>query len=195
MAWPYDARLENAVSGQPADPATRNAMQDRIVDLHRRQYAWLQNGLPNVTGGAPDWNYAVFAFGATLVHAWQCQAVGALYFPLDGLRTRANGARVYAVRIKVHNAAGGAGASITAGLDFQNAKLSDPLVAPLAVLTDGTDAAAGAANTYDVLVLTPAAPPVLLAADVSAIVWVATPTIGDSVIAVEVDYEPLTATP
>jgi hypothetical protein len=59
MAWPFDARLTNFSVGSIVPSETLNAMQDRIVDLHRNKYLLIDHGVPldldAVNNGTLQW--------------------------------------------------------------------------------------------------------------------------------------------
>lgn len=190
MAWPYDAIYKTFAALNIVASTFLNALQNRIVDCHRRRDAIHLNFITAGTAGAADWE------GDTALGFVTAKCVGSLtslWIPISHLwASSTNGARIYAVKIKVYE---GGAAAISGLLNTQDINVSVAGGAPaFATVTGATGSSGGVGSVYDVITLTPTSSPYQVAAETAVFVQVQPATVNDVVVGVEVDYEPLTAT-
>jgi hypothetical protein len=181
MAFPYDALLRTYGALQQVLSADLNAMQQATVDLCYRKTRMFYDLI------APDaaWKFV----GASGYLDWVAQATGTSYPAVVPFSFPEN-VRIYAVKVKVYVASG---VGLGVDLHWQDNNIEDnPTVGPSWGTADASDAPTG--TGWSVRTLTPSASPHTLGADECGLVLLTDPDVNDEFAAIQVDYEPITAT-
>ncbi len=181
MAWPIDAILRTYAALSQVFSDDLNAIQNRIVDLHRERAVPIVWAAKEATGTL-GWTFdtAQAEYGHICVTAAST---------LVGLINLPNGAKLKSVSVKVRN---DGAASMVGNLYEVDHKIGNSTTAPAKGSTLATDAAAGSA-AWDVIVLNPTDHEV--ADYTQLIVEITAASADDMVAAGYAVYEPITPTP
>jgi hypothetical protein len=182
MAWPIDAIIRTYGALSQIFSSDLNAIQNRIVDLHRVRIVPISTGLPKAPAGVLEWSFD----SVQPEYGWTCiTAGGALQFPIP----IPDGAKLMAVRVKVRN---DGAATLVANLYEIDHKIGAATTAPTIGGSLANDVSAGA-GTWDTLLLDLADQEMVDYRQV--VVELTAASVGDQVAAVYATYEPITPTP
>jgi len=182
MAWPIDAIIRTYGALSQVFSSDLNAIQNRIVDLHRPRIVPITAATPEAPLGVWGWVFD----NVVPVNGWMCVTVAS---PLVIGIPIPDGAKLKKVQIKVYSSGA---ASIEAHLYELDHKIEAATTAPVNGSSLAYDAAAGSA-AWDTLLLDLTDQEMVDYCQI--IVRVTTPSPGDQVAAVYATYEPITPTP
>lgn len=185
MAWPIDDRYETMAAGGRVPAAMLNAMQDRIVDVHReRTKIFFRFNCEAQTAGAVG---AWTVQGSTYAMAIANESNKDLFIPIE----LPEGSIINSVTVKLQVASS---AGIRAYFGKMNTKHSDATGTPTWSAITSPAASGGAGPRWEVVDVSPGSP-ATVAADELYFVRIGSNTINDMFAGVQVTYEPFTPTP
>jgi len=187
MTWPITDRIRTYSSMQPWLAADGNAIQDRIVDLHRARNVVLVGAHSSYDGGGLD----TWTNPTTVPSYWQSIASGYLIFTLPIVEK----CILNSIKVKVYNHDGSPTIEVTAK-DF-NCEFDDTAGAP-SMFTIETLAAAVGSNwevvTLDNQVGVYENFPYTMNKDHVLLIFVSTSEVGDMCAGVQINIQPITPT-